>query len=99
MKKDIHPKYHTDAKIICVCGNNMTTGSTASEVQVELCSQCHPFYTGKQKLLDTARRVEKYQDKVAAQASKAGGLSKQAKADKRAAQKVAKKATRQPLVG
>lgn len=97
MKKDIHPKYYKEAKIICVCGNNMTTGSTAPEVQVELCSQCHPFYTGKQKLLDTARRVEKYQDKVAAQAGKAGGLSKQAKADKRAAQKAAKKSTKTPL--
>ncbi|MBU0743752.1 MAG: 50S ribosomal protein L31 [Gammaproteobacteria bacterium] len=67
MKKDIHPKYHKDAKVICVCGNTFTTGSTLAEIKTELCSACHPFYTGKQKLVDTARRVEKFQAKVEAQ--------------------------------
>lgn len=66
MKNDIHPQYHTKAKMICACGNSFTTGSTAKEIKIELCSACHPFYTGKQKLVDTARRVEKFQAKVEA---------------------------------
>ncbi len=66
MKKDIHPQYHAKAKMICACGNNFTAGSTAKEIKIELCSACHPFYTGKQKLVDSARRVEKFQAKVEA---------------------------------
>jgi len=64
MKKDIHPKYYPNCKVSCVCGNTFTTGSTEPEIKVELCSACHPFYTGKQKLVDTARRVEKFEAKV-----------------------------------
>lgn len=63
MKKDIHPQYHKNAKIICACGNTLTVGSTTPEIHVEVCSNCHPFYTGKQKLVDTARRVEKFQQR------------------------------------
>jgi len=66
MKKDIHPKYYPNCKVTCVCGNTFTTGSTEPEIKVELCSACHPFYTGKQKLVDTARRVEKFEAKVKA---------------------------------
>lgn len=66
MKKDIHPQYYSDCKVICVCGNSFVTGATVPEIKVELCSQCHPFYTGKQKLVDTARRVEKFSAKLAA---------------------------------
>ena len=66
MKKDIHPKYFNDCQVSCVCGHTFTTGATVPEIKVELCSQCHPFYTGKQKLVDTARRVEKFTAKVAA---------------------------------
>lgn len=68
MKKDIHPKYYPEAKVICACGNNFTTGSTLPELKVEICSVCHPFYTGKQKLVDSARRVEKFKIKVEAKA-------------------------------
>jgi len=64
MKKEIHPTYYPSAKVICACGNSFTTGSTQKELKVELCSMCHPFYTGKQKLVDTARRVEKFQARV-----------------------------------
>ncbi|MFA5753975.1 MAG: 50S ribosomal protein L31 [Patescibacteria group bacterium] len=64
MKKDIHPKYYPNCKVTCVCGNTFLTGSTEPELKVELCSACHPFYTGKQKLVDTARRVEKFEAKV-----------------------------------
>lgn len=92
MKADIHPTYNPAAKIVCACGNTVTTGSTVDEIHVELCSGCHPFYTGKQKLIDTARRVEKYQEKTAAKAGKASVLGKKAKAEKRATQKAAKRA-------
>lgn len=67
MKKDIHPQYYPSAKATCICGFSFETGSTAKEIKVELCSQCHPFYTGKQKLVDTAKRVEKFGDKLKAQ--------------------------------
>lgn len=64
MQKDIHPKYNNKVKVSCDCGNTFTTGSTAKELKTELCSECHPFFTGKQKLVDTARRVEKFQTKA-----------------------------------
>ena len=60
MKKGIHPEY-IDSKITCLCGNIIETRSTQAEVSVEICSSCHPFYTGKQKLVDTAGRVERFQ--------------------------------------
>jgi len=66
MKKETHPQYYPKAKVICACGNTFETGSTEAELKVELCSACHPFYTGKQKLVDTARRVEKFEAKVKA---------------------------------
>ncbi len=62
MKKDIHPEYHL-ASVRCACGNEFQVGSTLKEIKVEICSQCHPFYTGKQKLVDTAGRVEKFMRK------------------------------------
>ena len=65
MRKDIHPQYHTNAKVICACGNTFTTGSTKPEVHVEICSNCHPFYTGKQNLIDTAGVVEKFRTRAA----------------------------------
>lgn len=60
MKKDIHPKYFTDTKVTCACGNSFVVGSTQKEITVDICSKCHPFYTGEQKLVDTAGRVEKF---------------------------------------
>jgi large subunit ribosomal protein L31 len=62
VKKDIHPKYH-EATVTCACGNTFTTRSTVESIQVDICSNCHPFYTGKQKYVDTAGRVEKFQRK------------------------------------
>lgn len=97
MKAEIHPKYFPEAKIICACGNVITAGSTVPEIHVEICSKCHPFYTGKQKLVDTARRVEKYKERTAVQSEKAKTtVSKKVKAEKRTAQKVAKKAQKKP---
>lgn len=82
MKKDIHPEYFQKAKVTCACGHTFIVGSTLKEINVEVCSACHPFYTGKQKLVDTARRVEKFQErtskKSAAAASRKGKTAKQA---------------------
>ncbi|MCX5784909.1 MAG: 50S ribosomal protein L31 [Elusimicrobia bacterium] len=65
MKTDIHPKYSI-CEVTCVCGNTFQTRSIKPAIKVEICSACHPFYTGKQKLLDTAGRVEKFKKKFAA---------------------------------
>lgn len=59
MKKDIHPTYQK-AKVTCSCGNSFEVGSTVNEINVEICSACHPFFTGKEKLVDTAGRVDKF---------------------------------------
>ncbi|RLB42039.1 MAG: 50S ribosomal protein L31 [Deltaproteobacteria bacterium] len=64
MKEGIHPTYHT-AKVKCACGNEFETGSTLKEIKVEICSKCHPFFTGKQKLVDSAGRVERFKRKYA----------------------------------
>ena len=65
MKKDIHPKYYANAHVKCVCGNTMTIGSTKEFLDVEICSACHPVYTGKTKMMDTMGRVDKFRKKVA----------------------------------
>jgi len=59
MKKDIHPEY-MEAQVTCYCGNTFTTGSTKPVLKVELCSKCHPFFTGERRIVDTARRVERF---------------------------------------
>ena len=64
MKKDIHPTYHKDAKVVCACGNSFNTGSTMEEIHTEICANCHPFYTGKQNLIDTAGRVDRFKAMV-----------------------------------
>ena len=68
MKPDIHPEYVL-AHVHCACGNDFTTRSTKPELHVEICAECHPFYTGKQKLMDTGGRVERFQRRL----EKAGG--------------------------
>ncbi|MBC8446316.1 MAG: 50S ribosomal protein L31 [Chloroflexi bacterium] len=60
MKKDIHPKYYPEATVACACGNTWTTGSTQERIQTEMCSACHPFYTGEQRIVDTAGQVERF---------------------------------------
>ncbi|MFA6908476.1 MAG: 50S ribosomal protein L31 [Patescibacteria group bacterium] len=60
MKKEIHPQYFEEAKVVCACGNTFVTGSTVSEIHVEICSNCHPFYTGKQKFVDTQKRLNRF---------------------------------------
>ena len=63
MKAKIHPEWHEDTKVTCACGNTFTTGSTRTEIQVEVCSACHPFYTGQMKYVDTAGRVDAFKAK------------------------------------
>ena len=96
MQKSIHPQYNNDTEVICACGNKFTTGSTLKTIRVELCNKCHPFYTGKQKFVDTARRVEKFQEKAdkqtaAAAARKGKKVKKAAVAAKKSAKKAAEK--------
>ena len=63
MKANIHPKYYESAQVTCACGNRFTIGSTQEFIRVELCNKCHPFYTGEQRFVDTASRIEKFQEK------------------------------------
>jgi len=60
MRDKIHPKYYPNARVTCACGNTFTTGSTRETLRVELCSKCHPFFTGEQRIVDTAGRVERF---------------------------------------
>jgi len=83
MKTETHPKYTTEAKIKCACGHEFTTGSTKPEIEVEICYQCHPFYTGKEKLLDTVGKVEKFK----ARRTKAKATTTRSKKVKQAARK------------
>jgi large subunit ribosomal protein L31 len=64
MKNEIHPTYFADAKVVCACGNTFTTGSTKQELHVEICSNCHPFYTGKQNLLDIAGTIDRFKKRA-----------------------------------
>lgn len=64
MKKDLHPKYYKKAKVQCACGNVFTVGSTKEFMETEICSKCHPFYTGKKKVIDTMGRVEKFKERM-----------------------------------
>lgn len=64
MKQALHPHYFDQAQVICVCGHKWTTGSTQEVIHVELCSNCHPFYTGEQRFVDTASRIQKFQTRT-----------------------------------
>jgi large subunit ribosomal protein L31 len=86
MKKDIHPKYY-QATVKCACGNTFVVGSTSESLDTEVCSQCHPFYTGKSKKLDIAGRVHKFEKKV----SKSKELKSKVPAKKTRAKKETKK--------
>ncbi len=76
MKAKIHPKYYKEAKVVCACGNSWTTGSTKPELNVEICASCHPFFTGKANLLDTAGRVDRFKARLARSKKFAGAAEK-----------------------
>ncbi|HEY4493643.1 MAG TPA: 50S ribosomal protein L31 [Candidatus Paceibacterota bacterium] len=79
MKKDTHPTYYTNALVTCSCGNSFTVGGTQEKIKVEICSACHPFFTGDKKVIDTAGRVERFKTR----SSKASTTPKKAKAPKK----------------
>jgi large subunit ribosomal protein L31 len=89
MKKDIHPVWYEEAVVSCACGSSFTVGSTKPEIHVEICSHCHPFFTGEMKFVDTLGRVEKFQAKQKFAASQVEALTekKKKKAEKQAALK------------
>ncbi len=64
MKAKIHPKYYPEAKVICACGNTWTTGATVPEIKVDVCSACHPFFTGQQRIVDTAGQVDRFMKRL-----------------------------------
>lgn len=64
MKKDIHPQYHSKATVTCACGAKFYVGSTVNKMEVEICSLCHPFYTGQEKLVDTTGRVQRFKKRL-----------------------------------
>lgn len=65
MKKETHPKFYEHAKVTCACGSTFEVGSTREKIEVEICSACHPFFTGQEKVMDTAGRVEKFKTRMA----------------------------------
>lgn len=80
MKTNVHPNWHSDAKVTCACGNSFTTGSTLSEITVDICNKCHPFFTGEMRFVDRQGRVDKFMQKMqAAQAKQAAAAAKQGK--------------------
>lgn len=79
MKRKIHPKWYPNAKVVCACGNTLTVGSTKPELHVEVCSACHPFFTGKMRYVDTLGRVEKFEAKRKAAVTKKPKKSKKKK--------------------
>jgi large subunit ribosomal protein L31 len=82
MKKEIHPKVNTEAKVACACGNTFVTISTMPEITVEICSACHPFFTGQQKFIDTEGRIEKFEKKRKAAEGRVSKKKKGRKSDK-----------------
>jgi large subunit ribosomal protein L31 len=82
MKQGIHPKYYSDCQVTCACGNKFTTGSTVEKIDVDVCSKCHPFFTGQQKFVDIKGRIDKFNEKMAK-----GQATKEAKAAKKDSKK------------
>ncbi|MBI2321205.1 MAG: 50S ribosomal protein L31 [Chloroflexi bacterium] len=72
MKAEIHPTYYADAMVTCACGNTFTVGSTRKTIRVEICSRCHPFFTGEQRIVDTAGQVERFMRRLEARRQHAG---------------------------
>jgi len=87
MKKNIHPKYYDDCKVTCACGNKFVTGATVPEMKVEICSKCHPFFTGETKYVDIEGRIERFERKRKAAAQRQKPSPKKKKRDKKKSSK------------
>lgn len=87
MKSGIHPTYHDDCQVTCACGNKFVTGSTLEKIEVEVCSKCHPFFTGQHKFVDIKGRIDKFKEKqaqgVTYKANQEAKATKKAKEDKK----------------
>jgi large subunit ribosomal protein L31 len=81
MKAEIHPEYYPEARVTCACGNSFTVGATVSEINTEVCSSCHPFFTGEQRIVDTAGQVERFMRRL--EAGEAQRRDKSARRDER----------------
>ena len=86
MKAKIHPKYYPESRIICACGNTFTVGSTSPEIKVDICSACHPFYTGEQRIVDTAGQVDRFMKRLERTADTVDQIKTQQDAYKRSLQ-------------
>jgi large subunit ribosomal protein L31 len=86
MKAKIHPKYYANARIICACGNTFTVGSTSPELKIDICSACHPFYTGEQRIVDTAGQVDRFMKRLERTADTVDQIKALQDAQKRALQ-------------
>jgi ribosomal protein L31 len=86
MKEKIHPKYYPEARVICACGNTWTTGATVPEIKVDVCSACHPFYTGEQRIVDTAGQVDRFMKRLERRADTIEQVKAQQDVLKRSAQ-------------
>jgi large subunit ribosomal protein L31 len=94
MKKNIHPKYFSEAEIICACGNVLTTGSVKEGMKVEVCSACHPFYTGKKRLVDSTGRVDRFKKRMEKSEKMAADKVKRTEKKKKPAAKTEKPAAK-----
>lgn len=97
MKSKVHPKYYKKAKVVCVCGHEFTTGSTKKLIRIEVCSACHPFFTGEQKYVDVMGRVERFQEQQK-QAGRYEAVKKKKAEKKEKKEKSAPKTLREMLV-
>lgn len=91
MKADIHPTYYPTARVICSCGNSWLTGSTVPEIRTDVCSACHPFYTGEQRIVDTAGQVERFMKRLERRQSESARRELEIRA-RREAEEAARKA-------
>lgn len=92
MKKDIHPSYYPQAKINCACGNKFTVGATVPKIETEICSKCHPFYTGQKKIIDAAGQVKKFEERI----KKAAAIKTLSRSSKQKTSLKTKKETKKP---
>ncbi|MBI5448773.1 50S ribosomal protein L31 [Candidatus Gottesmanbacteria bacterium] len=100
MKQGIHPQWYPGATVVCACGNSFTIGATKQELRVEICSKCHPFFTGEMKFVDTLGRVERFQQKQKAAVSTASALAaKKKKKAEREEQRRSPKSLKDMLMG
>lgn len=86
MKQGIHPTYYSDAQVICACGNTWTTGSTRKQIRTDVCSACHPFFTGEQRIVDTAGQVDRFMKRLERTADTVEQIKSQQELQRQAAQ-------------